>query len=171
MPLGGRRTWNHPPQFGSTDQQDWATWVQNSITDMQGPVIAPAPPQVTTISHPGAILIAWNEINQATAYAVYETDTPTAAPGVPFAVVPTNMAAISNAVLRPNLNDTTTRYYSVVTITQFGRSVPSTPVAGAALATSSAVTSISQNPLNQEGVGGGIGGGGGIWGQKPGSLF
>lgn len=171
MALGGRRTWNYPPQFGTADQQDWATWVQNSIQDMQGPIIAPPPPLVTTISHPGAVQIVWNEVNQATAYACYETDLGIPAPGIPFATVPTNMLAISNSAMRFNLNDTTTRYYSVVTITQFGRSRPSTPVPGVALATTAPVITVSQNPVNQGGVGGGVGGGGGIFGVKPGSLF
>src|SRR5579864_2159980 len=129
MALGPKRTWNAPPQFNDPIQQDWATWVNNSLQDKQGTPIAPLPPQVATISHPGAVQIVWNEVNQGTAYAVYETSTKNAAPGVPIATVAANMSAQANSMMRFNLNDTVTRFYSVVTITQYGRSTPSIPVA------------------------------------------
>lgn len=170
MSLGPRRTWNAPPQFATPDQQDFATWVMNSLQDLQGPVIAPTPPRVATIPHPGAVQIVWNEQNQATAYAIYETSSAIQAPGVPITTIPANMGAQANSFIRGNLNDTTTRYYSVVAITQFGRSIASTPVAGAALSTSAGVIPVSQVPVNQNGVGGGFGGGGGLFGVKPGVL-
>jgi hypothetical protein len=168
MPLGPQQTWNLPPNFGDINQQNWATWVTNALQDLQGTTVAPIPPQVATISHPGAVQIVWNELNQASAYAVYETASAISPPGVPVATVAANMAAQSNSMMRFNLNDTTTRYYSVVTITQFGRSAPSTPVAGAALAVGATVIPVSNVGVNKNGVGGGTGGGGGIYSIRAG---
>jgi len=171
MPLGPRRTWNAPPSFDDPNQQDWATWLTNSIQALQGTPIAPIAPQVATIPHPGAVQVVWNEVNQARAYAVYETSAANAPPGVPIATVSANMSAQSNSLMRFNLNDTVTRYYSVVTITQWGRSAPSTPVAGAALAVGATVIPVSDKGVNINAVGGGSGGGGGLFGVKPGPHF
>lgn len=171
MPLGPKQRWNIPPNFSDSVQQDWATWITNSVQDLQGPIKQPSPPQVTTISHPGAVQIVWNEVNQATAYAVYETSAPNSPPGVPISTVAANMSALANSFMRFNLNDTVTRYYSVVTITQYGRSAPSVPVPGAALAVGAAVIPVSDKGVNQNGVGGGTGGGGGIFGLGQGPLF
>src|SRR5580704_8509496 len=107
----------NPPYFDDPNQQNWASWLTKAVNDLQGPTVAPIPPQVATISHPGAVQIVWNEVNQASAYAVYETSTAIQPPGVPIATVAANMAAQSNSMMRFNLNDTVTRYYSVVTIT------------------------------------------------------
>ena len=106
--------------------------------------------------------VIWNEVAGATSYAVYEVGTATTAPGVPFATVPANIGAFSNAILRPNITDTTQRFYIVVAISPNARSSPSTPAAGTALSGASATVTISQTPVNQGGVGGGVGGGGGI---------
>lgn len=171
MPLGPRRTWNAPPNFGDPSQQDWATWVNNALQDLQGTPIAAISPQVATIPHPGAVQILWNEVNQATAYAVYETSTPTAAPGLPILTVAANMSALANSAMRFNLNDTVTRYYSVVSITQYGRSAPSTPVPGAALAVGATVIPVSDKGVNINAVGGGVGGGGALFGVGKGPLF
>jgi hypothetical protein len=169
LPLGPKQAWNIPPNFEDNIQQDWATWVTGAVNNLQGPIKQPIPPQVTTVSHPGGVLIVWNEVSGATAYAPYETATAISAPGVPIATVPANAGAVSNAFLRSGINDTTTRYYSVVTITQYGRSAPSTPVPGAALSTGATVIPVSGTPVNQNAVGGGLGGGGGIFGvnQRP----
>ena len=171
MPLGPAQRWNNPPQFDNAEQQRWATWLTNSIQDLQGTTQQPIPPDVTTISHPGAVQIIWNEQNQATAYAIYETSSPNSPPGVPIATVAANMAAQANSMMRFNLNDTTTRYYSVVAINQYKRSAPSTPVPGAALIISATVIPVSDKGVNQNGVGGGTGGGGGIFGVGPGPLY
>lgn len=168
MALGYKRRYNNAPQVYDPD---FAGWLMTAVQDLQGPTTVPLAPQVTTVSHPGSVLVAWNEQNQATAYACYETSTATQPPGVPFAIVPANMAAQAGAIMRSNLNDTTVRYYSVVTITQYGRSAPSTPVPGAALSTGATVIPVSDVGLNQNGVGGGTGGGGGLYGVKPGVLF
>jgi len=171
MPLGPKRTWNNPPNFEDNVKQDWATWVTNALQDLQGPTKAVSAPQVSTIAHPGAVQVVWNEQNQATAYSIYETSTPASPPGVPISTVAANMAALSNSFMRFNLNDTVTRYYSVVTITQYGRSGPSVAVAGAALAVGATVIPVSDAPVNINGVGGGVGGGGGLYGVKPGVLL
>jgi hypothetical protein len=147
------------------------TWVTNGLNSLQGPTKAILPPQVTTISHPGAVHIIWNEVNQATAYSVYETATAISPPGIPVATVAANSSAQANGMMRFNLNDTTVRYYSVVAITQYGRSQPSVAVPGAALAVAATVIPVSQSPVNQNGVGGGVGGGGGIFGRKQGPAF
>lgn len=171
MRLGPKRSWNIPPNFSDSVQQDWATWVTGALQDLQGPIKQPIPPQLTTISHPGAVQIIWNEVNQATAYALYETTTAIQPPGVPLAIVPANMATLAGSYLRTGLNDTTTRYYSAVTITQYGRSAASTPVAGTALSTGATIVPISQTPVDQNGVGGGLGGGGGLFGVGQGQRF
>lgn len=171
MSLGPKQSWGIPPNFADNVQQDWATWVTGAVQFLQGPIKQPIPPQVATIPAPGAIHIVWNEVSGAFSYALYETDTAISAPGIPIATVPANRSALSSGYLRAGLNDTATRYYSIVTVTQYGRSAPSTPVAGAALSGVSTVTSLSQSPVNQNGVGGGTGGGGGIFGVGTGPSF
>jgi hypothetical protein len=171
MPLGPRRTWNKGPDFGDTDQNDWATWITNAMQSLQGTPIAAIPPQVATISHPGAVQIVWNEVNQATAYSVYETSTPNAPPGVPISTVAANKSAQANSMMRFNINDTVKRYYSVVTITQYGRSAPSVLVPGTALAVGATVIPISDKGVNINGVGGGVGGGGAIWSINQGARY
>lgn len=171
MLLGQKQTWNLPPQFEDQIQQDWSTWVTGTLQALQGPTTTPSATQATTVSHPGAVLVVWNEVTNASAYAIYETATQTAAPGVPLATVPANHGALANAFMRPNLNDTTTRWYSVVTITQFNRSAPSIPVPGAALSTAATVIPVSGTAINQNGVGGGQGGGGALFGVGQGPRF
>lgn len=145
-------------------QNDWASWVTAAVQAAQAPLFPPQVPQVTTIGHPNAVQVIWNEVGGASSYAAYEVATATTAPGVPFTTVPANTGAFSNSVLRPNITDTTTRFYIVVAISPNARSSPSTPVAGTALSGASATVTISQAPINQGGVGGGVGGGGGITG-------
>lgn len=171
MPLGPRRTWNNAPNFEDPIQQDWATWLTNAIQTLQGTPIAPVTVQAATIAHPGAVQIVWNEVNQALSYAVYETSTATAAPGVPLVTVAANSSALANSAMRFNINDTVTRYYSVVTITQFGRSAPSTPVPGTALAVGATVIPVSDKGVNINAVGGGVGGGGALFGVGKGPRF
>jgi hypothetical protein len=119
------------------------------------------------MGHPNAVQVIWDEVGGSTiSYAVFETSSPVAPPGVPFATVPANIGALSNSILRPNLNDTVTRYYSVQAITPNNRSQVSASTAAAALAGGASVIPISQTPVNQGGVGGGTGGGGGLSGSR-----
>src|ERR1700674_4259927 len=111
MPLGPKQRWNNPPQSADSVEGDWKTWVTNALNDLQGPTKAISPPQVTTISHPGAVHVIWNEVNQATAYSVYETSSAISPPGIPIATVAANVSAQANGMMRFNLNDTTVRYY------------------------------------------------------------
>lgn len=171
MRLGSKQSWNNPPNFADNVQQDWATWVTNAIQAGQGPIKQPVPPKVTTISHPGSVQIVWNEVNQAVSYAIYETATATLPPGVPMVTVPANSGTLANAYLRASLNDTTARYYSIVSITQFGRSAASTPVSGAALSTAATIIPLSGTAIDQNGIGGGMGGGGAIFGMGQGIKF
>lgn len=132
----------------------------------EGSLFPPATPQVTTIPHPNAIQIVWNEAPSAAAYAVFETSTAITPAGVPIATVHANLGGTSNSYLRGSLNDTVSRFYWVQTIDKNGnRSQVSTPAPGAALAGGATVIPISQTPVNQGGVGGGVGGGGGIYGR------
>lgn len=162
------RPWNQfPPDFGINPDAaaSWGNWVTDALKQLQAPLFPPQTPIVTTISHPNAVQVIWNEVGQGTtSYAVFETSTQSAPPGVPFATVPANIGANSNSILRPNITDTTTRFYSVQAITPQNRSAVSAPIAGAALSGASAVIPVSQAPVNQAGVGGGVGGGGGLTG-------
>lgn len=143
----------------------WGNWVTKALQQLQAPLFPPQEPVVTTISHPNAVQVVWNEVGGGTTnYAVFETSTQSAPTGVPFATVPANTGAFSNSILRPNITDTTTRFYSVQAITPNSRSVVSTPAPGAALSGASPVVPVSQTPINQGGVGGGVGGGGGLVG-------
>jgi hypothetical protein len=129
----------------------------------QSTLFPPPAPKVTTISHPNAVQILWNEITGAAHYAVFESATASAPPGVPFITVPANRGAISNSVLRGSLNDTVTRFYFVLGYDNSGnRGNLSIAAAGAALGGAAAVIPISQSPVNQGGVGGGVGGGGAL---------
>jgi hypothetical protein len=134
-----------------------------SVTDLQGPIAPASAPQVTTVSYPGSILIAWNEQPSISSYAIYEMDTMAAPPGMPIATIPANMSAQAGSYFRQGLNDTTTRYYSVMAISQWSRSPLSQAVPGAALSTGTPLTAVSKNPVNTNGVGGGVGGGGGLY--------
>jgi hypothetical protein len=165
MNTGPRRTWNQVPQDSNLSQgtYDFLNWLMTSVIDLQGPISPATAPQVTTVSYPGSILIAWNEQDSISSYAIYEMDTQAAPPGMPIAIIPANMAARSGSYLRQGLNDTTTRYYSVMAISQWSRSPLSQPVPGAALSAASALTAVSATPVNSNGVGGGIGGGGGLY--------
>jgi len=121
---------------------------------------------VTTIPHPNAVQVVWNEVPTASSYAVFETSGNSTPPGVPLQTVPANFGGTSNSFLRASLNDTTTRFYWVQAINQNGdRSIISSATPGAALSGASAVIPVSQTPVNQGGVGGGVGGGGAIFGR------
>ena len=164
---GPLRTWNTPPSEAilSDNTNQWMAWITSAVQAVQAPLFPPPTPVVTTIPHPSAVQVVWNEVGSGTtSYSVYETDSPSAAPGVPFATVPANIGAASNSVLRPNITDMTTRYYTVIAIAPNARSAPSAAAPGAALVSTAATVTVSQEPVNQGGVGGGVGGGGGITG-------
>lgn len=166
MPLPGR-SYNAPPVDVTNPDAltGILTWLTSAVQQLEAPLFPPPTPQVTTISHPNAVQVIWNEVGQGTtSYAVFETSSPSLPPGVPFATVPANTGANSNSVLRPNITDTTVRYYSVQAATPNARSQVSTPTPGTALSGASATIPVSQNPVNQGGVGGGTGGGGGLSG-------
>jgi hypothetical protein len=131
-----------------------------------------AAPTVTTISQPSAVQIIWNEVSGAAHYAIYESSLQSAPPGVPFTTVPANHGAISNSCLRAGLNDTVTRFYFVQAYDSSGnRGTLSIGKSGAALSGASAVIPISQAPVNQDGVGGGVGGGGALPGRGTNRLL
>ena len=167
MPVPGR-SYNQFPVDASTSPDSltaWGNWVTKAVQQLEAPLFPPQTPQVAIIPHPNALQVIWNEVGGGTtSYAIFETSSPSAPPGVPFATVPANTGAQSNSILRPNLTDTTTRYYSVQAVTPNARSQVSAPAAGAALSGASAVIPVSQTPVNQGGVGGGVGGGGGLSG-------
>jgi len=123
-------------------------------------------PAVTTISQPGAVQIIFNEIQNANHYALFESGTSSAPPGVPLVTIPSNHGAVSNSYLRTGLNDTTTRFYFVQAYDNSGnRGTLSAGASGFALSTAAAIVPISQTPVNQGGVGGGVGGGGALPGR------
>jgi hypothetical protein len=164
---GPQRPWNQVPQSVSDPALNaFLTWLMTSVNQLSGPLFPPSTPTVTTISHPNAVQVCWNEVASADTYAIFENATPSAPPGLPFATVAANVGGLSNSCLRPNLTDTTTRYYFVQAINSSGgeRSAISTATPGAALSGASPVVPVSQKPVNQGGVGGGVGGGGGIAG-------
>lgn len=136
-----------------------------TVNQLQPPLFPLQVPQVTTISHPSAVQVCWNEVPSALSYAVFESSNKTAPAGLPFATVAANNGGTSNSFLRPNLNDTTTRFYFVQAIGNGNRSALSAATAGAALASGAPVIPVSQAPVNQQGVGGGVGGGGAIRGK------
>lgn len=164
---GPLRSYNQVPYDPSmsSDTLQFLQYLLVTVNVLQPSLFQPNAPMATTISQPGGVQIVWNEVPNAVAYALFETDTPSAPPGVPISTVPANTQAQSNSYLRSGINDLVTRYYSVVAIGNTNRSQPSTPVPGTALSTAATIVSISQNPVNQEGVGGDVGGGGGIPGK------
>ena len=160
-PLRQYTQFPYDPMLGDSSKQ-CLDWIVSTLAQIQ-PQLFPAPaPSVTTISHPGGVQIIWNEVQGATAYALFENGTAAAPPGVPIATIPANVGALSNSYLRGQITDTTTRFYIVVPLSYNQRGTPSTPTPGAALSTAAATVTISQTPINQGGVGGGVGGGGGI---------
>ena len=169
MPTNPIRPWNGaPPDMADPTINAWATWLTNTVNQQQGTLFPPSTPLVTTIAHPNAVQVCWNEVGGVSSYAVFESDNKTAPPGLPFATVPANTGGNSNSILRPNINDTTTRFYFVQAINANNglRSQVSLPAPGAALSSASPVIPVSTAPLNQGGVGGGTGGGGGIVGIR-----
>lgn len=143
---------------------DFLSWMMTTVNQLQPPLFPLQVPSVTTVSHPSAVQVCWNEVPNALSYAVFESSVQTPPAGLPFATVAANSGANSNSVVRPNLNDTTMRYYFVQAVGNGNRSALSAPAAGSALSSASAVIPISQSPINQGGVGGGVGGGGAIKG-------
>lgn len=163
---GPLRQWTQfpvEPALGDSSKQ-CLDWLVTTMQQIQPALFPPQQPTVTTISHPNAVQLVWNEVQGAVSYACYENATAAAPPGVPFATVPANIGAVSNSILRTSINDTVTRFYSVIAIGQNNRSLVSTSVPGVALSGGSTVIPASQNPVNQGGVGGGVGGGGGLHG-------
>lgn len=146
---------------------DFLNYVLSICNRVEGSLFPPAMPLVTTISHPNAVQIVWNEVPNAAAYAVFETSTNSEPSGVPFATVHANLGGTSNSFMRASLNDTVTRFYWVQAIDRNGdRSSVSTASPGVALGGGATVIPVSQAPVNQGGVGGGVGGGGGIFGRS-----
>jgi hypothetical protein len=145
---------------------EFLTWLLTVANQTQSSLFPPAAPVVTTISHPNAVQICWNEVTSAASYAVFETSNTSVPAGLPLTTVPANLGGTSNSFLRGSLNDTTTRYYWVQAIDKNGdRSAVSAAAPGKALASAAPVIPISQTPVNQGSVGGGVGGGGAIPGR------
>lgn len=169
MTQGPIRPWNAAP-ISSVEPalNAWMAWITNAVNQSQGPLFPPGPPVATTVSHPNAVQVAWNEVPQTDSYAVFESDNASAPPGLPFATVAANAGGNSNSVIRPNIADTVTRFYFVQAINSNAglRSQLSNAAPGAALPSAAPVIPVSTTPLNQGGVGGGVGGGGGITGIK-----
>jgi hypothetical protein len=166
---GPLRSYNQVPFDPSISPvlADYLAWVQTTLQSLQGTsLFPPAPPMVTTVSHPGAVLIVWNEITGVTTYCLFETSSQSTPPGVPLATVPSNKGAISNSFLRAGLNDTVTRYYWVQAINPKSAGQISKATPGAALAVAATVIPVSQTPVNKGGVGGGVNGGGGFPGRN-----
>jgi len=165
---GPRRSWNQvpiDPNLAPTTN-DFLNYVLSICNRVEGSLFPPATPVVTTIAHPNAVQVVWNEVINATSYAVFETSTDNTPPGVPLTTVPANLGGASNSFLRASLNDTVTRFYWVQAIDRNGdRSSVSAASPGAALTIAAPVIPISQTPVNQGSVGGGVGGGGGIYGR------
>jgi hypothetical protein len=165
---GPRRPWLQAPLDPNLQPttNDFLNYLLSVANKTEGSLFPPATPQVTTIAHPNAVQVVWNEVPNTTAYAVFETSTNSIPSGVPIATVHANFGGSSNSYLRGSLNDTVSRFYWVQAIDKNGnRSQVSTPAPGAALAGGATVIPISQTPVNQGGVGGGVGGGGGIFGR------
>jgi len=145
---------------------DFLTWLMTIGNQVQGSLSPPSAPLVTTISHPNAIQICWNEVVNGAGYAVFETSTNQIPSGLPLATVHANLGGTSNSFMRSSLNDVVSRFYWVQAIDKNGnRSAVSAPAPGVALAGGAAVIPVSQTPVNQNGVGGGVGGGGAIFGR------
>lgn len=165
---GPVRSFNNVPDSPLIDGalRDFLSYLLSVANSVQ-PNLFPLPaPAVTTVSHPSAVQLIWNEVQNAQHYALYESGVQSAPPGVPIATVPANRGALSNSYLRAGLNDTTTRFYFILAFDNAGnRGTLSIGVAGVALSSASAVIPISQSPVNQAGVGGGVGGGGALPGR------
>src|ERR1700688_2540539 len=165
---GPQRSWTQFPMDDNLLPTTYAclNYLVSVANQTQGSLFPPVAPKVTTIAHPNAVQVVFNEVPNATSYAIFETSTNSTPTGVPLITVPANLGGTSNSYLRASLNDTVTRYYWVQTINQNGnRSPVSSPAPGAALASAAPVIPVSQTPVNHNGVGGGVGGGGGIYGR------
>jgi hypothetical protein len=165
---GPRRSWNQVPLDPnlSPTTNDFLTYMLSIANRVEGSLFPPAAPMVTTIPHPNAVQVVFNEVANASAYAIFETSNTSVPSGVPIATVHANLGGVSNSFMRASLNDTVTRYYWVQALDKNGdRSAVSAAAPGAALSNAAAVIPISQTPVNQGGVGGGVGGGGGIYGR------
>lgn len=162
-----QRQWIQFPLDSNLSDTSWQclNWIVSVVNASQPALFPLAAPSVTTIPHPSAVQVVWNEVPSALSYAIYESANSSTPAGVPFATVPANTGAASNSILRPNITDTTTRYYFVQAINQNQRSTLSVGTPGAALSSAAATVPVSQNPVNKNGVGGGVGGGGAIYGR------
>jgi hypothetical protein len=164
-----QRSWNaapYEPNVGDVTNS-WFAYVQSQLNQVEGTLFPPGQPSVTTISHPNAVQVVFDEVPYAISYAIFETSSASVPPGVPLATVPANLGGNSNSYLRASLNDTTTRYYWVQAIDKNGdRSTVSAAAPGAALSIAASVIPVSHTPVNQGGVGGGVGGGGAIPGRR-----
>jgi hypothetical protein len=162
---GPLRPWNNVPNDSAlgSETQRFLSWVMTTLYQLQAPLTPLAAPIVTTVSQPNSVQVVWNEVPGAVSYAVFETNTKTPPAGVPFQTVPANIGGLSNSILRPNITDTITRFYWVQAIASSpsARGPVSLPAPGKAAATTT-TNPISQVPVNQSGVGGGAGIGGGV---------
>lgn len=153
-------------QFIQGATRDFLNYLLSVALQSQASLFPLAAPTVTTISQPGAVQIVFNEIANANHYAVFESGQQSAPPGVPLVTIPANHGAVSNSYLRTGLNDTTTRFYFVQAYDNSGnRGSVSAGAPGTALSTAAPIVPISQTPVNQGGVGGGVGGGGALPGR------
>jgi hypothetical protein len=168
MPTGPQRQWTQFPLDNNLSESSYAclNWLVTVANQTQSSLFPTAAPMVTTIPHPNAVQICWNEVMSAASYAIFETSTQSVPAGLPLTTVPANLGGASNSFLRGSLNDTTTRYYWVQAIDKNGdRSAVSAAAPGAALTIAAPVIPVSQAPVNQGGVGGATGGGGAIPGR------
>jgi hypothetical protein len=165
---GPSRTWNAFPDdpMITGAARDCLNWLLGVANQAQSSLFPPPAPTVTTISQPNAVQIIWSEVPGAQSYALFESSLQSAPPGVPVTTVPANHGAISNSYLRAGLNDTVQRFYFVQGFDASGnRGTLSVGAPGVALSGASAVIPISTTPVNQGGVGGGVGGGGALPGR------
>lgn len=163
---GPTRSYNEVPNdpMMSDETRQFLSYLLSIANAVQPSLFPPNAPAVIAIPKPSAVQVVWNEVSNAVAYAVFQTDTPNAAQGVPVSTVPANTAGKSNSFTVTGINDTVKRYYSVQAIGNTNRSQVSTPIGASALASGATYISTSQQPINQNGVGGGTGGGGAIIG-------
>src|ERR1700675_1928309 len=107
---GPIRSFNSVPDdaFITGATRDFLAYLLSVANQSQAALFPLAAPTVTTISHPNAVQILWNEITGATSYAIFESAVASAPPGVPVTTIPANHGAVSNSYLRASINDTAT---------------------------------------------------------------
>src|SRR5271154_1720660 len=98
---GPIRSYNQAPteQNVSDVTNSWFSYVQSVLNRVEGSLFQPATPVVTTIAHPNAVQVIWNEVVGAVSYALFETSTQSVPAGVPLVTVPANLGGNSNSYL------------------------------------------------------------------------